>query len=309
MRPLINLPHSIIALLFIIPRLAAADPDDDPRCSPYTWENSEPGDPSPTAWPARPEQTRTFKIGRPEKAGDINCRFGEDTYETVNSGTCAELANMYHITLEKFMMLNPILDADCGNIQPYTEYCVAGFIEPLRAYDGLCGPPHNGATCIGVDHGQCCNSETWTCGETSEDCARGTCYEGVCWGHKVFATDGKCGPKHGNRQCAGKWGECCSFKGECGSDKEHCGVGTCLFGACEEPLRPKIRRPECTIWPGVLTEDGINVMEDRLACMADCHSAWEERSKKDRANTLGDRAVCILRCPDVDPDNHLGRPF
>lgn len=38
-------------------------------------------------------------------------------------------------------------------------------IEPVRAYDGLCGPYHNDATCVGTAKG-CCNSETWTCGDT-----------------------------------------------------------------------------------------------------------------------------------------------
>jgi hypothetical protein len=38
-------------------------------------------------------------------------------------------------------------------------------LEPLRAYDGLCGPHHAGATCIGTDK-QCCNSKTWECGDS-----------------------------------------------------------------------------------------------------------------------------------------------
>lgn len=39
-------------------------------------------------------------------------------------------------------------------------------IEPLRAENGRCGPPHKNATCVGSDMGQCCNSETWTCGDS-----------------------------------------------------------------------------------------------------------------------------------------------
>jgi hypothetical protein len=37
--------------------------------------------------------------------------------------------------------------------------------EPLRAWDGLCGPDHN-ATCLGTGK-QCCNSKTWTCGDSA----------------------------------------------------------------------------------------------------------------------------------------------
>lgn len=39
-------------------------------------------------------------------------------------------------------------------------------IEPLRSTDGFCGPDHKNATCIGSDFGQCCNAETWKCGQT-----------------------------------------------------------------------------------------------------------------------------------------------
>lgn len=57
--------------------------------------------------------------------GDINCRFPGRTYE-VNYYTCIELSALYEITLEHFFTLNPGLATDCSNIQPDTEYCVAG---------------------------------------------------------------------------------------------------------------------------------------------------------------------------------------
>ncbi|KFY71518.1 hypothetical protein V499_08289 [Pseudogymnoascus sp. VKM F-103] len=54
----------------------------------------------------------------------------------------------YGIYVETFFKLNPGLQLDCGNIQADTDYCVRGFIEPLRATDGLCGPPNKNATCL-----------------------------------------------------------------------------------------------------------------------------------------------------------------
>ncbi|KAM0810033.1 putative CFEM domain-containing protein [Seiridium cardinale] len=142
-------------------------------------------------------------------------------------------AYRYHISIDKFFMLNPELDSDCGNIAPETEYCV-GFMEPLRAFDGLCGPRHNNATCIGTDK-QCCNSETWTCGDTSEECSSGICYEGAFWEDRVCSTDGTCGSDHGMWKCAGNWGDCCSFKGKCGTGADFCGVDVCQSGNCTLP--------------------------------------------------------------------------
>lgn len=58
--------------------------------------------------------------------GDLVCRNTGSTYADVNYYTCTQLANKYEITIEKFFMLNPGLDPGCGNIKPYTKYCVAG---------------------------------------------------------------------------------------------------------------------------------------------------------------------------------------
>ncbi|KAB5580961.1 hypothetical protein GE09DRAFT_1279775 [Coniochaeta sp. 2T2.1] len=79
----------------------------------------------------------------------------------------------------------------------------AGLDEPLRSTNGRCGPPYGNATCAGYRGGQCCNAETWTCGDSAADCSRGTCYEGACPGHRRYATDGTCGAAHSNRLCAG----------------------------------------------------------------------------------------------------------
>jgi len=109
---------------------------------------------------------------------------------------------------------------------------ITSVIDPVRADDGWCGPKHRDATCIGMKRGQCCNSETWRCGKTEEDCAPGICYEGACWGHKTFTTDGTCGHQNEGRQCAGKWGDCCGVDGLCGSGEAFCAETNCQSGNC-----------------------------------------------------------------------------
>lgn len=61
----------------------------------------------------------------------------------------------------------------------------------------------------------------------------GVCYEGDCWGHNVYTTDGSNGVQHGLRRCAGKWGDCCDLKGRCGSGEAFCGEGNCQMGECD----------------------------------------------------------------------------
>lgn len=107
----------------------------------------------------------------------------------------------------------------------------------LRSTDGSCGPNHKNATCLGTDFGQCCNAETWRCGGTEHDCAPGVCYEGFCAGHTVYTTDGTCGYDYDYSQCAGKWGDCCSFQeGRCGTGPDFCGEGRCQSGNCTVKL-------------------------------------------------------------------------
>ncbi|KAI8964535.1 carbohydrate-binding module family 50 [Daldinia sp. FL1419] len=239
------------------------------ECSPVTWQGTE----SATTWtgPPKPKHTRGVVHTSPIKPGEINCRYWGSTYDDSGKDTCMELAKRYRITIKKFFMLNPELDRDCGNVRPYTDYCVAGFIEPLRAEDGFCGPPHKNATCIGMRHGQCCNSETWTCGSTNEDCALGTCYEGVCWGDKVYSTDGTCGRQYGNRICAGKQGDCCSIDGKCGTGPEFCGESVCQSGNCtNSPKHHFYARwsipSELPPWKAGNTTDGTCGGENKFAC-------------------------------------------
>lgn len=58
--------------------------------------------------------------------GDIMCRYHATSGEDVNYYTCTELALTYETTVEKFFELNPSVNADCGNIQASTQYCVKG---------------------------------------------------------------------------------------------------------------------------------------------------------------------------------------
>jgi hypothetical protein len=135
-----------------------------------------------------PISTMLGKRLNPIQPGEINCRYHGRPSNNVNEHTCHALAKRYQITIDHFFILNPGLDNDCRNIQPNVAYCVAGcksttstrrsssscnrdalltltVIEPLRAFDGLCGPPHKNATCLGTDH-QCCNAETFVCGSS-----------------------------------------------------------------------------------------------------------------------------------------------
>ncbi len=129
------------------------------------------------------------------RAGDVNCRYTA-MVEDETEDRCAPLMRYGLSGVEELFLLNPVLRGDCSNIKYNTPYCTDGckfnycfpvlqytndsksdrglkktnkarpVLEPLRAYDGFCGPPHNNATCRGVDHGQCCNSETWRCGQS-----------------------------------------------------------------------------------------------------------------------------------------------
>jgi hypothetical protein len=134
---------------------------------------------------SRPQATDSVPFNADPEAGEVNCRFWDQTYRLVNNKSCEKMADANRMSIEKFFMLNPEVERDCGNIRPYTRYCVRGcefhlalstlvcwigvdlgvylVIEPLRAYDGKCGPMNNNATCMSSGHGDCCNLETWTC--------------------------------------------------------------------------------------------------------------------------------------------------
>ncbi|RSL74731.1 hypothetical protein CEP53_000061 [Fusarium sp. AF-6] len=217
-------------------------------CKPFTWD---PSTPVGTFRHKRPMATPSVPRKKELEAGDINCRGWAQTYEHVDESTCQKLAEDYHIDLGTFYELNPILESDCKRIRPYTEYCYTGFIEPLRAHDGKCGPLYNNATCLGTDK-PCCNTETWTCGDRERDCTPNLCYKdaGDCFLRFVVSTDGICGlvkGRHTIRVC-GEWGGCCNLQNKCGSGPEFCGKGVCLTGECTHSDWPLDERPAELPW-------------------------------------------------------------
>ncbi|KAK1498210.1 hypothetical protein CTAM01_07428 [Colletotrichum tamarilloi] len=256
----ISRPGAVLSLAMasslVLSHLSSAQ--DGKSCQPYTWDSlsqmriaAADDDSGPTEG--------TLIIVNP---GEVNCRYWTDTPKDVSYYTCSELAQRYDMPSDLFFTLNPSLDRDCGNIKPQTEYCVSGFIEPIRAVDGLCGPRHNNATCLGTDK-QCCNSETWTCGDSTEDCAPGTCYEGDCVGDTVYSTDGTCGQDYGFRVCAGRWGSCCSLDGRCGTGDAFCGLFACQDGDCD--IWKQDEQPAGTKW----TKDGTCGGAEGMRCSAE----------------------------------------
>ncbi|CZR69561.1 uncharacterized protein PAC_19461 [Phialocephala subalpina] len=228
---------SLLSLLLSILVVEAAD-----VCAPVTWTGTLRRASSNVTDTITDTITANMMMARRDlldpddlQPGDINCRYTGRTDAAVNYYTCTQLANFYGITIEKFFKLNPQVKPDCSNILPSSVYCVDGFIEPVRATDGLCGPKNNNATCLGQSFGQCCNAATWKCGNTTDDCAPGNCYEGACVGDNIFSTDGTCGYQHGYRQCIGKWGSCCNMDGTCGNGTAFCGIGSCQMGNCTQP--------------------------------------------------------------------------
>ncbi|OIW29673.1 hypothetical protein CONLIGDRAFT_338708 [Coniochaeta ligniaria NRRL 30616] len=224
---------SLLALLSQPLAVLAGDTSGD-TCGEITWagHGAERDVAAATGVPVVPHIPRVVRNTTAPDPGDLVCRFWYPTDSDANCYTCTELSNTFGIDLDFFFTLNPTVLRDCSNIQPLTEYCVAGFIEPLRATDGFCGPQHNNATCFGTTK-PCCNAVTFTCGDSDEDCAPGTCYEGKCPGDKYYSTDGTCGFQHGGRQCAGKWGNCCNMSGACGNGTAFCASAVCQSGNCE----------------------------------------------------------------------------
>ncbi|KAF2123712.1 carbohydrate-binding module family 18 protein [Dothidotthia symphoricarpi CBS 119687] len=168
----------------------------------------------------------------PGVSAEVNCRYNVTAPEKVTYYTCTELANTYSISLGKFMLLNPLIDPDCTSIQGSEPYCVAGTVVATTP-DGTC-KPESYASCLGYTGGQCCNRETWKCGNTKEDCAPGTCVGGLCSVNdpSAYSLDGKCGPATSNLKCGGKWGNCCGKSNTCGNSTNFCGIDNCLYGNC-----------------------------------------------------------------------------
>lgn len=91
-------------------------------CQPITWANPP---------EARADHTKTLVVptiawlpDKPIKAGDINCRSYDRTYDDANYYSCKELAYKWNIRLAWFFQINPTLLPDCSNILPNTLYCI-----------------------------------------------------------------------------------------------------------------------------------------------------------------------------------------
>lgn len=118
------------------------DPACTGKCKPVTWtKDPVPGQPSRP--PAQPRPECTPSSGKkqwhdpddPLKPGDVNCRMWTNWYDddiVEGEHTCEKLAGIYDCSLEKFYMLNPVLDAKC-DLKPFTQYCVTGcmFLSPV----------------------------------------------------------------------------------------------------------------------------------------------------------------------------------
>ncbi|KAH7061724.1 keratin-associated protein 5-4 [Paraphoma chrysanthemicola] len=206
-------------------------------------------------------------------SAEIRCRYNVTAPEKVTYYSCNELAIKYEISLEKFMLLNPLLDPDCTSIQAGETYCVAGSVVPTTT-DGTC-KPESGVSCAGYSGGQCCNAGTWKCGNTKADCAAGSCAGGFCevQDPNAYSLDGKCGPATGDKKCGGKWGNCCGKSSNtCGSGDSFCGAGNCLYGNCtvSQPTAPSGPSALPFYYTGNTTDGFCGPANDYKVCNA----AW-----------------------------------
>lgn len=81
------------------------------------------------------------KMEEAESFGSTECYFQMITltYKTVNYYSCKKMAFKDGIDIELFFKLNPILDPDCEDIKPYTQYCIAGCKALSSHYATLAG--------------------------------------------------------------------------------------------------------------------------------------------------------------------------
>ncbi|KAH6060496.1 hypothetical protein HBI67_137660 [Parastagonospora nodorum] len=167
------------------------------------------------------------------KPGEVVCRYTASTTDEINYYTCQRFSDRYGIDINKFFQLNSAVNKACDNLKINTEYCVSGYIQEVISTNGLCGLPNKNTTCIDTDK-QCCNSETWKCGDTEYDCMAGTCFSGACTGFPdKYSLDGKCGYQNNNKLCTGKWGSCCNLQGQCGNGTSFCAADKCQSGNCD----------------------------------------------------------------------------
>lgn len=115
----------LVFLLFAVFTAAATDTGTG-GCAPVTWTNEGFVAPSaPTI--SRPTPTRaSLKDLGDAETGEINCRMDDETNELGGNDACNYLSTRWGVSLEKLLMLNPMLLGDCENMQLNTKYCVRG---------------------------------------------------------------------------------------------------------------------------------------------------------------------------------------
>lgn len=113
---------SLFLLLHLFTAIARAD-----ECQPSTWALAA-RHAAPTARAVASKGASVALVGSDNGTapGQVNCRYWTTTGADVNYYTCTQLADKYEIAVETFFALNPDVDAQCGNIQPNTQYCVDG---------------------------------------------------------------------------------------------------------------------------------------------------------------------------------------
>lgn len=116
-------PLHFLVFLLSVPGIAAQE-----SCAPVTWlAEGTHSSPSVTSDHSSSSVYYLRLISTGDiQPGDINCRYSAITESSVTGITCAELAKEYGISTKTFFVLNPEIALDCANIQPETEYCVAG---------------------------------------------------------------------------------------------------------------------------------------------------------------------------------------
>ncbi|KAG6015197.1 hypothetical protein E4U54_004008 [Claviceps lovelessii] len=150
-----------LSIVFLTLTLFAYPASASNECQPWTW-GEDPAS-GPLKLSSQPEEDDGNRPG--PKMGEVNCNDYSRSPASVNYYTCTQMARQRGITTDEFFLLNPSVEKDCSNLKPDTRYCISGFIEPLRAWDGLCGPNHNNALCYDTPK-PCCNSITWKCGDS-----------------------------------------------------------------------------------------------------------------------------------------------
>lgn len=115
-------PSPFVALVLFLCIWTVAAQDD---CAPATWSKGSISRRQPMALSHGPSPKRIL-ASEGILPGQINCRYSARTSSSVNYYTCFQMATRYAISVDLLLQLNPTLDPDCANVEPKTDYCVAG---------------------------------------------------------------------------------------------------------------------------------------------------------------------------------------